>query len=323
VTAVVVTFNSAHCIGACLRGIADALRPLEVVVVDNASADETIATARAALPDVVVVESEKNLGFGRACNLGVARSRGEFVLFVNPDVELQRVDAEALQADLELEPLGLLVPLLGTPDAAPRHHVFPYRRWPAAVTRQAWKPLRPRELRRPRRQASSTDRAWAAAPLLLVRRDEFLAVGGFDERYFLYAEDVDLSRRYRRAGLPLRLTAALVGTHAGGSSSAGDDGPRVVPDGWSLLGTLQYVSVWEGDRVAARAARMLLWTFALQRLILSAAARLPVVARRARRKVREIDALEAFVVERANPATGDGDECPDAVAAVRRAWRLG
>lgn len=315
VSVVAVTFQSAHCIRGCLESVQRLLRPFEIIVVDNASDDGSAAVARSVAPHAVVLEPGANLGFGRACNLAVRRAHGDVVLFVNPDVVLTDIEAVPLQVALAADPFGLLVPLVAPSGGRPRHQIFPYRRWPLLVLGQAWEHLRPRELKRPRRTARSAMHAWAAAPALLVRRDEFLAAGGFDERYFLYAEDMDLSRRYRQRGLPLRATAALVAAHSGGASSAGEPTEaRIAADGWSLLGTLEYLSIWEGPAVAARAARLVTRSFALQRATLRAARHVPGLRGRAGRKARQVEELGAFLREHVASERG---YCPGAAAALR------
>ena len=125
ITAVVVTYNSAHCVGECLGSIDAQLRPHEIVVVDNASTDGSVAEVRRVSPAALVIEPGENLGFGRACNLGVAHSSGDTVMFVNPDVSISRANLDALgRCLLEPKQLGLLVPLLSeAAGAAPRHQI--------------------------------------------------------------------------------------------------------------------------------------------------------------------------------------------------------
>ena len=300
ISVVVVTFNSAHCIEHCLTTITERLRPLEIVVVDNASADGSADAARRAAPEAIVIDSGENLGFGRACNLGAERARCTTVLFVNPDVGITAVDRAELEAVLGRPQLGLLVPALASShDSAPAHQVFPYRPWRRTIVRQTWAYLRPRELQHAPRPARSAANAWAAAALLAVRREEFVAVGGFDRRFFLYGEDLDLSRRYRDRGFELRLTDSLVGHHAQSTSSSSVDSLRVMPLAWSLLGTIEYLSIWEGDRVAARAAASALRTFRLQRRLLGALRLIPGMSARARRKAGQVEEIEGVLVAHA------------------------
>jgi GT2 family glycosyltransferase len=320
VSVVVVTYNSSHCVQECLASLAEHLRPAEIVVVDNGSDDDSVeAVRRGVVADPVVVEAGTNLGFARACNLGVARARCETVMFVNPDVRISHVDRHALEEALTEPRLGLLVPLLSpTPGTTAEHQIFPYRPWRRAVLAQAWAPLRPRELRRRRRPARSVESAWAAAALLFVRRQELLDAGGFDSRFFLYGEDVDLSRRYRASGLGVHLTDSVAGFHAGSASSTLSDSLRVAPLAWSVLGTLEYVSIWEGERAAAHAASTVLRTLRLQHRLLRTLESIPGLRPRATRKRRQIEEIEAFLVAhaRSDPPRGEPPYCPGARAAL-------
>ena len=312
ITAVVVTYNSAHCVEACLASLRKTVGPDEIVVVDNASSDGSVEAARRVAPEAVVIETGANLGFGRASNRGAASASSTYVMFVNPDVVFVRADRAALDAELEQRALGLLVPLLVWGGRPPQHYVYPYLSWPRNVLRQTWSHLWPRELRRRSQLAQDPADSWPAATVLLVRREEFLDAGGFDERYFLYAEDVDLARRYRARGLPVRLTNALVAEHERAGSSASNDDARPVPHAWSIIGTLEYVSIWDGEQAAARAAAMTLWSLRVQRLLLRV---LPGL--RMARKRRQVAAMHAFLLAHAAADARDGGFCPGARAALR------
>ena len=148
--------------------------------------------------------------------------------------------------------------------------------------------------------------------MLLVSRDEFLHVGGFDPRFFLYYEDRDLSRRYRNAGLPIRTTNTILGRHAGGGSSE-DDGLRAGPVAWSLLGWIQFVAIHHGERTADRAARATLVTLRLMRVAVRALA--ATGWSRAERKALQLDEILRALAEYASD--GDVRFCPDALRVVR------
>jgi hypothetical protein len=149
--------------------------------------------------------------------------------------------------------------------------------------------------------------------MLLVARDEFLTLGGFDSRFFLYYEDRDLSRRYRESGFPVGTTGALCGTHEGGASSTGH-GMRAVPAAWGLLGWIQYVSIYNGSRAAFRSAWIALTTLRAMRATLRAFG--ATGWGRARRKARQVDDVLRFLASRAS--SSDTRFCPDALDVLRR-----
>jgi GT2 family glycosyltransferase len=234
VTIVTVTWRSAGTIGgflaACPAG-------LPVILVDNASPDETREIARSQRPDVQIIENATNLGFGAACNIGLDAARTEFVLLANPDSRLSEDAIAALVAAAEAHPGHRLVaPLLL--DAAGR----PVRSWNAA---------------QPRRRLLPRDRAaepwpegracvdFASGACLLLRGTDRLR---FDENFFLFYEDDDLCAR---AGGALLEPAARV-AHAGGRSS-----PPALATTWRKArcmawSRLRFTALHGGGEAAAR-----------------------------------------------------------------------
>jgi len=308
ISAVVVTYDSAACVGRCLTSVREVLRDVELIVVDNGSHDGTVRAVRAAAPEAKVIEIGENVGFGRACNTGAEAAAGFHVLFLNPDAVVAGADVETLDVLLEARPFGLVGPALEGETERRRAESS----WIAGYFTHTFETLRPRE-RRPRvRSSEEGTSAWVSGAMLLVSREEFLRLGGFDPRFFLYYEDRDLSRRYREAGLPILTTNAIRGRHAVGRSSA-NDGLRAGPAVWSLLGWIQYVAIHDDERAAERLARATLVTLRLLRLGMSVLAAMRWA--RARRKARQLDELLLLLAER---ASGDDTRfCPDALRVVR------
>jgi GT2 family glycosyltransferase len=229
------------------------------------------------------------------------------VLFLNPDVVVTAVRQRRLDALLATRPLGLVAPdLEGEVDRRRAENS-----WTRDFFAHTLETFRPREWRRPGGRHSADD-AWVSGAMLLVSREEFLKLGGFDPRFFLYYEDRDLSRRYRNANLPVRTTEAISGRHAPGTSSA-SDGLRAGPMAWSLLGWIQYICIHHGERTAWRAARATLTTLRVLRLAAHVLASLPWA--RARRKARQLDEVLSVLTEHASG--DDAGFCPDALRLVR------
>jgi GT2 family glycosyltransferase len=279
ISVVIVTYNSEASVGACIDALVEQLPDAERLVMDNASTDGTRAVAER--DGTTVIALPENIGFGRACNVGAHRARHEHVLFLNPDVTIRAVEARELAKLLAPVPFGLVAP------ASTSRFTFPERPWVQEVLSLTLGTLRPREL--PRRSPPLCDghRVWASGAALLVRVSEFLGIGGFDPRYFMYFEDRELSWRYRQSGLPVRLTSALVAEHVqGGSSEVGGRSSDLLA--YSLMGLLQYTHAVHGPRAAARA-------WALSRGVRTASERSVGLAARAlpsarlRRKSLELD----------------------------------
>jgi N-acetylglucosaminyl-diphospho-decaprenol L-rhamnosyltransferase len=297
ITAIIVSHNSVGALPTCLDSLRERLAPDQLLVVDNASTDASVAVADEHGADVIV--SRVNGGFGAGCNLGACSARNDLLLFVNPDVCITAVDAVKLSELAGRRPLGLVAPrALLTEDA--EHDESTLRKslpWPCVVAREAIGPVLPREFSRwlSRYLDSPGRRAWLSAALILCARDEFLNAGGFDERLFLYYEDQELSRRYERHGLPLSITDAVAGRHVGGGSSADDGLLHPVRRAASAISSIEMVGIRHGPRPAWRA-----WILyrVLQRCAIAViwlAARSPL-ASRSEQKHKELRSTQSAVM---------------------------
>jgi GT2 family glycosyltransferase len=276
----------------CVAALRTGLPDCEIVVVDNSDSATRLAGLEEKLGNGKIVRGHGNVGYGRGNNLGVEAASGRYVLVVNPDAELVSVDEDALTSLLESDPLGLVAPLHTETDGARRFHVYPGDHW---LVHLMWKqvvaPLWPRELTFRRRHARPDAKgAWVGGSFLLFRRDEFQAVGGFDDRFFLYYEDRDLSDRYRRAGLPLLTDPSLVVRHGEGASF-GDEQAGEWRSTWRIMGWLEYVSIRDGSRSAKLALSALFAAYGLLGALLVA-----IPAPRMRRKGRELRGVREMVL---------------------------
>ncbi len=235
VDVVVVSWNTRDATVACLGAVAAStgVHP-EVVVVDNASTDGTAAAARQAFPGMTVIENADNAGFARAVNQGVRRGAGEYVLLLNPDTEVPAGALAALASRLdELPRHGLLAPRLVGDDGSPQHSAnsFPSLRLSVLLALGAQR-LLPRRIRARLlleghwRSDEDRDVPWVIGAAMLLRRRALEAVGPLDERFFVYAEDMELCDRLWRAGWRVRFTPAVTIRHSGNRSGVqryGDD----------------------------------------------------------------------------------------------------
>lgn len=196
-------------------------------MVDNGSADGSADMVRADHPNVRLVESERNLGFGGAVNLVARSTSTPLMLIANADVALEPGALERLVAALERDPgAGAVAPRLVLPNGSTQHSVFAFPSVPFALlfglglagdrlcVPGRWDPSRARRV------------PWAIGALLLVRRAAFDAAGGFDERQWMYAEDLDLGWRLRRAGWATRYEPRARVLHESAASTGqawGDD----------------------------------------------------------------------------------------------------
>ena len=236
VTAVVVSWNTREHLARCLsalEGAADGLR-VETVVVDNGSSDGSQAMVASKFPRVRLIQSADNLGFGRACNLGAAAGTGRAILILNSDCELEPGALATLRGVLDADAaLGAVFARLVNADGTlqPSIHDALPTPWTHAADVLFRSSLTHALYRRPvlkslllrgalRRHAAAHDVAWGGAACLLVRRKAFETVDGFDPRFFMYMEDVDLCARLGEAGFRLRYMPDAVAVHHWGASAA-------------------------------------------------------------------------------------------------------
>nr|MBC7245837.1 glycosyltransferase family 2 protein [Chloroflexota bacterium] len=196
VSVIIVNYNGRHYLEACLRSLlSNNLPPHEIILVDNASTDDSVSYAQRAFPSVRVICNQANLGFGPGCNAAARYARGQYLAFLNPDTVVKPGWLEALIAALQADPqAGLATPkilLLADPERintcgnevhytgltlcrgfGMMYDAFPHLEEVSAVSGAAF----------------------------AIRRDLFAALGGFDEAFFLYMEDTDLSWRACLAG---------------------------------------------------------------------------------------------------------------------------
>jgi GT2 family glycosyltransferase len=234
-TAVVVpNWNGRELLGACLDSIAaQTLAPAETIVVDNGSTDGSLELL-ASRPEVRVVALGRNTGFAVACNRGIEEARAESVALVNNDVLLDADWLERMTGALDAHPEAASVACKMV-DLADRSTIWDagdfLRRDAAADQRGRGEPDRG-EYDAPGEALS------ACAGAALYRRAPVLELGGFDERFFAYLEDVDLGLRLRLAGWTCVYEPA-VAAHAGGASSSRLRRPV---EGWVERNTLLLVA---------------------------------------------------------------------------------
>jgi N-acetylglucosaminyl-diphospho-decaprenol L-rhamnosyltransferase len=251
VSVIIVTHNSADVIATALNAVCANLPHAEIIVVDNASTDATCDLV-AEFPSARLIAGQSNLGFGTGVNRGAEAAAGRLLLVMNPDAFPTSADAGALSALAGRSPLGLLGCQVREAGHNQRsvHVRWGWRR-ELCWTLVAWY-LLPRGLNLIRPGPRRGSSIWIAGAAFIVDREEFLHVGGFDERFFLYYEDFDLSRAYAAHGLPLAATDAVTLEHIGRASSPHNDDLIV---SLVLMSLIEQTGKWEGIGMARAAAR--------------------------------------------------------------------
>lgn len=225
--AIVVTYSSGRYLTAFLDSLESASQsPVPVVVSDNGSTDGSL-DALEGRPRLHLLRNGANLGYGAAANRGAAGASEEWLLVANPDVELSPGSIDALLGTRHRWPgAGVLGPAVINPDGM----LYPSARQIPSLGRGAghaifgwiW-PSNPwtAAYRRERGEVEEGPCGWLSGSCLLVRREAFELVGGFDEGFFMYFEDLDLCERIGRAGYDVVYVPSVTVRHTGAHSTSG------------------------------------------------------------------------------------------------------
>lgn len=249
VRVVIVSYNTADLLVACLHSLQACRLPLQVVVVDNASADDSVRRARQVAPTAEVVALPRNVGFAAANNMGIRLLRGAgrtasmplppFVLLLNPDTVVQPGAIELLVAFLQAHPrVGMVAPRLLNPDGSIQSGAFrfptlsmslldmfpPGEVLPGRLHNSWWHGRYPAERAVPPRPFP-IDHPLGAC--MLVRRAVANEVGLLDEGYFMYSEEVEWCWRIRQAGWAIWQVPQAQVVHVGGAAT-GQVRPRML-----------------------------------------------------------------------------------------------
>jgi N-acetylglucosaminyl-diphospho-decaprenol L-rhamnosyltransferase len=218
VSIIIVSFNARADLERCLASLSatPAAAPHEILVVDNGSTDGSAEAARRA-PGVTVIDAGGNLGFARANNIGIRHSRGTNLLLLNSDTIVPAGAIDRLLAELDRQPdVAVVGPRLVDGDGRAE---LSFGRMMSPLNEFRQKRLtQSGAVESLTRQPGYPD--WVSGACLLVRRADAEAAGGLDERYFMYAEDVDFCAAIRARGRTVFFTPEVEVVHLRGRSAA-------------------------------------------------------------------------------------------------------
>lgn len=241
-TVLVVTYNSAGI-------VASALTPLvgragvEVIVVDNNSTDDTVRCVRRINPEIVVVQSSENGGFASGVNQGITRAQGRVVLLLNPDAVIDWPDVQRCLRVFEDDLTAAVVsPRTVQPDG--RQTILDAGRAPSiwrcfthatGLSRASgwWRGFEGLYLF-PAHVKGRRSVDWVSGCCMFIRHSVLTELGGLSERWFMYAEDVELCLRAQDAGYEVVLEPRAQVVHQIGSSSAPEGGAVAANSAWLL-----------------------------------------------------------------------------------------
>jgi len=221
VTVIIVTYQSRKTIGSTLDALKRAYdsRLAAVVVVDNASQDETVDIVSENYPWVTLVRNTRNIGFGRGCNCGFNYVKTPYLMFLNPDAVIGFQSLTTMLAFMDQDRrVGMCGPSIKEPSGGV--HFVGALPTPARIL---FMPLfsgwatRGRRYVYPGEAPAVTE--WICGACMLLRKEVFEKVGGFDSRFFLYFEETDLCLRVRQLGWEIWTVGESICEHINAASA--------------------------------------------------------------------------------------------------------
>lgn len=218
---IILNYNVSHYLELCLSSVERAVRGLdaEVIVVDNASKDDSLEMLSRKHPNIMVIANKQNLGFAKANNIGVAKARGKYICILNPDTMVPEDCFETLLAFAERQKnLGAVGARLV--DGGGRFLPESKRNLPTPPVALAKilgnnrgyynEDLKPEE---------DGETPVLVGAMMFLKKETYCALGGFDEDYFMYGEDIDLSYRLQKKGFTNYYLGSLPVIHFKGEST--------------------------------------------------------------------------------------------------------
>jgi GT2 family glycosyltransferase len=199
---IIVNYNGIKYLKECLDSLYDKLKntSFEIIVIDNNSEDESCSYIKKNYPNVLLIESKENLGFGRGNNLGVKFAKGEIILLLNNDTVLLDSIEPAIEILTKNENLGILTIKMLDEN---KQYVLSVGKFPSPLKMLKFSLFNERRLEFISGKFDSNKIYyvdWVTGSFMLMRKKDYDTVQGFDPDYFLYVEDVDFCKRMTDAG---------------------------------------------------------------------------------------------------------------------------
>jgi len=202
------------CLRSIKKNLLGACFDWEIIVTDSATIEKTVDMIDEQFPDVVFIPSEKNIGFGKSINIAAEKARGEYFFIVNADIIIDEGKAvEKLLNYIENnKDVGMAGPRLLNVNNTLQQSCFRFYTPFTVICRRTFlgrtscgrKALRKflmKDIFEKKNVSDPISVDWIMGSAMMIRKSDFKKIGGFDERFFMYFEDVDLSRRFWKNGL--------------------------------------------------------------------------------------------------------------------------
>jgi GT2 family glycosyltransferase len=266
ISIIVVSYNTRDFLRKCLGSLGRDSSGLigEIIVIDNCSSDGSADLIEHDYPDVTLIKNASNLGYACAVNQGIRRSHGRYFLILNPDIETTGDAVKNLWSFMEATPdAGIAGGKLLNPDGSLQTSCRTFYTVPTVLLRRTFlgkifpnSGLVRRHLMLDWDHNSDRQVDWVIGACMIVRREAYQAVGGMDERFFLYLEDVDWCFRMKKHGWKVYYVHSAVMEHHHRRESA-----RLLPDSKllsHLFSTLRFYDKWSSAAYGLKRERRIL-----------------------------------------------------------------
>lgn len=208
ISIIIVSFNTKNLLHACLQSLSE--NPMaslyEIIIVDNHSTDGTKEMLAHEFSSLTVIANEKNEGFSKANNQAAEISKGDYLLFLNSDTVINGSSIEKLHDYLKNSPqAGIVGPKIVGPTGVPTRSYMRFLTinmfWGGSKLFAPFMDIKKNRMHYPHYDFTTTrDVPWLSGACMMIKRSVFQQVGGFDEHYFFYCEDMDLCLQVHRLG---------------------------------------------------------------------------------------------------------------------------
>ena len=260
ISIIIVNYRSWKRLDACLNSIALQLMDnIEVIVVDNNSNDDHAQAFIAAHPQVKFILQDINGGFAQACNRGAKEAKGEWLLFLNPDTILQANNLRSLLDKVAKEPSWKLIGIKQLNDIGRDTHPHGlFLTWWNVLPsiRSIQQLLNPSKSKQRWSKDAISYPDWISGSFVLIRKIDFEELGGWDERFWMYYEDMDLSKRAADKGWLRVMYNELVCIHSHGGSSRINPETKAITKTAVILSAIKYLKKYNSPFYFALAMDM-------------------------------------------------------------------
>jgi GT2 family glycosyltransferase len=224
ISIIILSYNTQDLLKTCLQSIFSTIKntEYEVIVVDNASSDGSVDLVKSSQFSVhssrlKIVENDSNVGFAKGCNIGAKHAKGEYLLFLNSDTVLKSNDTlDKLLIHIQKEKVGIVGGMMVNPDNT-YQRTFGSFYTLSHVAKMLFLGEKSEIATQDLKKVQKVD--WVSGGFMMIRKSVFSEIKGFDERYFMYVEDVDLCYRVKKNGYDTVVDPSILITHVGHGSS--------------------------------------------------------------------------------------------------------